>query len=489
MASARERDAEARDAVGTGSSLPPRNERLIHASLQLIFDEMDCGLWPAGQPIVASRGAGNNVGNAFVFTPDLLASLLEVLPAKYFRPHLAKVRGHVAWLEEHVVSEVLPSGAKLNGWRSNHLPPEGGPLGWSTAQAVRCIGRMHDLTRDLLVADVLSELGGTPGAAPDSSAWSRLLDSDLMISDELPGADKTTAAAGSVGGGGGSTLMEIIEARMSYPLSALSASDPLGRRAGTAASLEAAVSYSAILFGPPGTAKTTVVSAIAKRLGWGFVTVDTSTFLQDGMGNVASRISYVFDRLLALDKVVVLFDEIEEFALDRSNPSLTMESRLLTTAMLTKLADLRGLRKVAFFIATNRLTALDAAVIRPGRFDLQLFVGTPNLAARMARFCAKLDGLLPPLSEELTADAVAAFESLLTRRWESDVMFLTFLETERLAADAAAVVGPWVGNSSSSTRESLELAFERLLDAQATTMTVRGTVRDDFLVSRVMSRI
>ena len=276
---------------------------------------------------------------------------------------------------------------------------------------------------------------------------------------------------------------------MSYPLSALSASDPLGRRAGTAASLEAAVSYSAILFGPPGTAKTTVVSAIAKRLGWGFVTVDTSTFLQDGMGNVASRISYVFDRLLALDKVVVLFDEIEEFALDRSNPSLTMESRLLTTAMLTKLADLRGLRKVAFFIATNRLTALDAAVIRPGRFDLQLFVGTPNLAARMARFCAKLDGLLPPLSEELTADAVAAFESLLTRRWESDVMFLTFLETERLAADAAAVVGPWVGNSSSSTRESLELAFERLLDAQATTMTVRGTVRDDFLVSRVMSRI
>ena len=41
-------------------------------------------------------------------------------------------------------------------------------------------------------------------------------------------------------------------------------------------------------------------------------------------------------------------------------------------AMLTKIADLRGRRKVAFFIATNRLAALDAAVTRPGRFDLQV---------------------------------------------------------------------------------------------------------------------
>ena len=160
---------------------------------------------------------------------------------------------------------------------------------------------------------------------------------------------------------------------------------------------EATASYSAILFGPPGTAKTTVVAAIAKRLGWGFVTVDTSTFLRDGLTNVARRISDVFDQLMRLDKVVILFDEIEEFVLDRSISSLTMESRLLTTAMLTKLADLRGQRKAAFFIATNRLSALDAAVTRPGRFDLQLFVGTPNLASRMARFKGKLDAALLPV--------------------------------------------------------------------------------------------
>ena len=200
----------------------------------------------------------------------------------------------------------------------------------------------------------------------------------------------------------------------------------------------------------------------------------------------------VFDRLLQLDRVIVLFDEIEEFALDRSNPELTMESRMLTTAMLTKLADLRGQRRVAFFIATNRLTALDAAITRPGRFDLQLFVGTPNLAARLGRFAGKLEARTPRVDAAATKAATAAFEALLTRRWTTDAMFLTFLETERLAADCAALAGTDVVADAADESEAatpLEAAFERLLDAQAATMTVRGTVRDDFLESCALSRV
>jgi len=206
--------------------------------------------------------------------------------------------------------------------------------------------------RTLLCADVLAELGGRPASARDLRPWSRLLDSDL------PGG----------AGGGGATLKGTIEGKMVEPLLALAAADPLGRPrlaggggagggvSGGAdfAALAGAASYSAILFGPPGTAKTTVVAAIAARLGWGLVTVDTSTFLSAGLSNVAARISEVFELLLQLQDVVVLFDEVEEFALDRTNPALAMESRMLTTAMLTKLADLRGARRVAFFIATNR---------------------------------------------------------------------------------------------------------------------------------------
>ena len=112
---------------------------------------------------------------------------------------------------------------------------------------------------------------------------------------------------------------------------------------------------------------------------------------------------------------------------------------MLTTAMLTKLADLRGGRRVAFFIATNRLTALDAAVTRPGRFDLQLFVGTPNLPARMGRLRARLDVVGDGAAQQ-GEPLVRAFEAVLQRRWTANARYLTFLETEKLYS--AKVVSP-----------------------------------------------
>jgi hypothetical protein len=46
--------------------------------------------------------------------------------------------------------------------------------------------------------------------------------------------------------------------------------------------------------------------------------------------------TYIFDKLKALQRCVILFDEVEEFCLDREDKTLTMESRMLTTAMLTQ---------------------------------------------------------------------------------------------------------------------------------------------------------
>lgn len=85
-----------------------------------------------------------------------------------------------------------------------------------------------------------------------------------------------------------------------------------------------------------GTAKTTICTSIANYLGWNFLTIDTACFLANGLENIASRMTYIFNRLNSLERTIILFDEIEEFCLDRENPSLGMESRLLTTAMLTQ---------------------------------------------------------------------------------------------------------------------------------------------------------
>ena len=86
--------------------------------------------------------------------------------------------------------------------------------------------------------------------------------------------------------------------------------------------LDRAPVYSCILFGPPGTAKTTICTSLAAYLGWHFVTIDTASFLAEGLENVASRMTYIFERLKGLERTIILFDEIEEFCLDRqvTNP-------------------------------------------------------------------------------------------------------------------------------------------------------------------------
>jgi SpoVK/Ycf46/Vps4 family AAA+-type ATPase len=193
----------------------------------------------------------------------------------------------------------------------------------------------------------------------------------------------------------------------------------------------APTAYSAVLFGPPGTAKTTTAESVAAALGYGFVVIDTAVFLEDGLANIASRMAYVFDRLERLRDCVILFDEIEEFCLDRTTPGLGMESRILTTAMLTRLNDLRRAERSIFLVATNRLAAFDSAVVRPGRLDMLLFVGTPNLAARAARFEASL-----PAPDAAIASAV--FREFLEETWESDSRFLNYMESERFRAAALA---------------------------------------------------
>ena len=114
------------------------------------------------------------------------------------------------------------------------------------------------------------------------------------------------------------------------------------------------------------------------------------------------------ERLLALDKVVVLFDEIEEFALDRSNPALTMESRLLTTAMLTKLADLRGLRKVY-----PRGVAVHGLDLEMRRGQITALLGS-NGAGKTTTI-SMLTGLIPPDGGDATIDGLS-IRSATSRR-------------------------------------------------------------------------
>jgi len=211
------------------------------------------------------------------------------------------------------------------------------------------------------------------------------------------------------------------------------------------------------------------------------VVIDTANFLLDGSQNVASRIRYVFTRLQALRECVILFDEIEEFCLDRETPGLSMESRMLTTAMLTAINDLRRAKQSVFFLATNRLRAFDAAIIRPGRFDIQLFVGTPNLESRVILFKQAISGLL--LSDEEKEQAINAYKDFLNSVWseDGDAMFFNYLEGKQFANSCANIL------ASGRKVEAAEL--ELILKKQAAVMTCRGSVRDEYKAQMGLSRL
>lgn len=192
-----------------------------------------------------------------------------------------------------------------------------------------------------------------------------------------------------------------------------------------------------------------------------------------------STFRYVFERLQALEQCVILFDEIEEFCLDRETPGLGMESRMLTTAMLTAINDLRRGKRSIFFLATNRLRAFDSAITRPGRFDMQLFVGTPNLEARCIQLRQKLVGVA--VSEERKQKAEETYRSFLESVWTEDAMFMNYLEGMQYAAACANIVA--------SGAELTNDEMATILKTQAAVMTARGAVRDEYLASMEMSRL
>ena len=139
---------------------------------------------------------------------------------------------------------------------------------------------------------------------------------------------------------------------------------------------------SAILFGPPGTSKTTLVEAVAGAIGWDYVEIHASDFLREGMDNVPRRADQIFQQVMELDRCVVLFDEIDELLRDRGQAESDPFGRFLTTSMLPKLAKLWEQRRVLFFVNTNWIDTADPAIKRSQRFDAALLVLPPSFEVK-----------------------------------------------------------------------------------------------------------
>lgn len=135
-----------------------------------------------------------------------------------------------------------------------------------------------------------------------------------------------------------------------------------------------------VLFGPPGTGKTTFARAIASRLEWSFVEVFPSRLASDPAG-LAGALRETFTKIADLEHAVVFIDEVEEIAVQRGGePPSAMQG--VTNELLKIIPMFRDQPNRLLVCATNFIRALDAAFLRHGRFDYVIPIGLPDSDAR-----------------------------------------------------------------------------------------------------------
>ena len=114
--------------------------------------------------------------------------------------------------------------------------------------------------------------------------------------------------------------------------------------------------------------------AIAARLQWWYIEVSPSDLMIDGEDRMGMKLKHLFEVSMNLDEVVIFIDEFEEIAGSRDNASRKEKS--ITNEFLKQVPQFkREKRKNLLVCATNYIRQLDAALMRPGRFDCIIPVG------------------------------------------------------------------------------------------------------------------
>jgi cell division protease FtsH len=171
--------------------------------------------------------------------------------------------------------------------------------------------------------------------------------------------------------------------------------------------LGAKIPKGALLVGPPGTGKTLLAKAVAGEAGVPFFSVSASEFVEVFAGIGASRVRDLFADAKKSAPCIIFIDEIDAVGRQRSAGfgQGNDEREQTVNQLLTEMDGFEGNNGVVVLAATNRADILDAALVRPGRFDRQIQVDPPDVEGRTAilKVHAKDKSLAP--SVDLTAVA------------------------------------------------------------------------------------
>jgi cell division protease FtsH len=152
----------------------------------------------------------------------------------------------------------------------------------------------------------------------------------------------------------------------------------------------------AMLIGPPGTGKTLLAKAVAGEAKVPFFSLSGSDFVEMFVGVGASRVRDLFKQAKEKAPSIIFIDEIDAIGRARGKNSITGSNDERENTLNQLLSEMDGFGTntgVIVLAATNRADVLDKALVRPGRFDRQIYIDLPDLTERKAIFNVHLQPL------------------------------------------------------------------------------------------------
>src|SRR5687767_2559135 len=193
-----------------------------------------------------------------------------------------------------------------------------------------------------------------------------------------------------------------------------------------------------LLYGPPGTGKTLLAKAAARESEANFIATKSSDLLSKWYGESEQQIARLFARARQVAPTVLFFDEIDSLVPARGGgfgePQVT--ERVVNT-ILAEMDGLEELHNVVLIGATNRPNLIDPALLRPGRFDELIYVGTPDTAGRRRILAIHTKGM--PLAKDVDLEALARRTERFTGADLEDLVRRAGLTALRREMAAAAV--------------------------------------------------
>ncbi|MDR3758133.1 ATP-dependent zinc metalloprotease FtsH [Enterocloster sp.] len=163
----------------------------------------------------------------------------------------------------------------------------------------------------------------------------------------------------------------------------------------------------ALLVGPPGTGKTLLAKAVAGEANVPFFSIAGSEFVEMFVGRGAAKVRDLFKQATEKAPCIVFIDEIDTIGKKRDGGGISGndEREQTLNQLLTEMDGFDGKKGVVILAATNRPESLDAALLRPGRFDRRIPVELPDLKGREA--ILKVHGKEVKMSDDVDYNAIA----------------------------------------------------------------------------------